>query len=287
MGNVTDNKFNCFIPIEFEKAKSNKPEDKYKNMVFWSMASDNSEDSDGETLEPSGYDIKSFIDRGLINLEHFTTRKGDSKYWIGEPIDAKVKNNKLFIKGKLWEKHPLAQSFWDTIQYMKESGSTRKPGMSIEGTVIERDPVNPKRVTKARINHAAVTMAPKNKNSWLDIVKGEYEDLYVENAPDIKANGGTEYILDFTRDDGTRIRIDKNFNIKVDKAMSAGTETGTDLTGKDTNGAALKKESLKKKMINLQPDFIKSLQVIRKNKEKFSEKSLNIIKNRIKSFLSA
>lgn len=284
-----NNKFNCFIPLEFEKSNSKNKEDRYKNMVFWGMASDNSEDSDGEMLEPSGYDLSGFLAKGMINLEHYTTRKGDSKYWIGEPLDAKIKNNELYVKGKLWEKHPLARSFWDTIQIMKESNSTRKPGMSIEGSVIQRDPNNPKRVLKAKINNLAVTMSPKNSNSWLDIVKGKYEEAYIKPEFDEAANGGAEYILDVTYDNGYRLTIDKDFKIKVQKAMSAGTQTGTELTGKITSGASLKKESVEKKVKNLQKEYIFSAIdfLAKKHKEKsLSDKLLKNLSNNLKIFLN-
>ena len=45
---------------------------------------------------------------------------------------------------------------------MQESGSTRKPGMSVEGKALERDKKNPKRVTKALITNIALTMTPVN-----------------------------------------------------------------------------------------------------------------------------
>lgn len=279
-------RFNCFIPLEFEKASSKKKEDKYKNMVFWSMASDNSEDSDGEMLEPSGYDLSTFLKSGKINLEHFTSRKGDAYYWIGEPIDAKIKNNQLFIKGKLWSEHPLARNFYDVVDIMEKSGSTRKAGMSIEGSVIKRDPNNPKRVLKAKINNVAVTMSPKNSNSFLDLVKGNYDEAYIEPEND-NPNGGGEFILELDRGDGTTLTIDKKFNVKIiKKAITAGSQTGRDLTDVKTSGASLKKESLKKKLIKLEPDFIKSVKWIAANKDKLSDKSLEIIKNKIKSLLS-
>ena len=47
--------------------------------------------------------------------------------------------------------------------------------------------------------------------------------------------------------------------------MSAGHQTGAELIGKQTNGAALKKESLNKKLINLQPELKKSIIVLADN----------------------
>ena len=68
-------------------------------MMVSGMASDNNPDQQGETLEPKGYDFDGFLSDGLINLEHYTTRKGSPEYWIGEPKEAYVKGNEFFIKG--------------------------------------------------------------------------------------------------------------------------------------------------------------------------------------------
>lgn len=77
------------------------------------------------------------------------------------------------MKGKLWEKSPEARAFWDKAIEMKESGSTRKPGMSVEGKALERDKRNPKRVTKALITNIALTMTPVNTKTYLDIEKSK------------------------------------------------------------------------------------------------------------------
>jgi hypothetical protein len=142
-----NNDFNFFTEIDipddvFKASYEEVGEDRYKNMIVYGEASDTSYDADGQSLEPVGFDIKDFISKGLINLEHFPTRKGSSEFWIGEPIDAKVENNKFFVKGKLWEKHPLARKLWDTLLIMKASGSSRRAGYSIEGKTLLKDPKN-------------------------------------------------------------------------------------------------------------------------------------------------
>ena len=53
-------------------------------------------------------------------------------------------------------------------------------GFSIEGQAIERDVLNPKRVLKARITGVAITQCPKNPNTLMNIIKGEYADEFVE-----------------------------------------------------------------------------------------------------------
>jgi len=122
---------------------------------------------------------------------------------------------------------------------MKDSGSNRKLGWSIEGVPLQKDPSNPNRITKALITHVALTWSPKNHNTFADIVKGIQQKDYIELDYDIPADvdylykgvfGGVEYTL--------------NKDFTITKAMEATHETGQQLVGKDTHGAALKAESL-------------------------------------------
>ena len=275
-----EDKFNFFIPVGFEKAEGDDPEKKYDNMIVWGEASDNSEDSDEEILEPSGYDIKDFLKKGLVNLEHYTTRKGSSKYWIGEPIEAKVKGDKFFVKAKLWSKHPEARNFYDTCMIMQESGSTRKPGWSIEGRALQRDPSNPKRILKAKINNIALTFTPKNKNSWADIVKGGQEEDYIEPVNELVDE---LYLYEFEKG-GETYRVNTDFSIE--KAMTAGTETGTQLIGKVTSGASLKKESLEDDLKVIVPQFkiisekFKKGEISKEKYEKIKKSIEEFVKNR-------
>lgn len=236
--------FNFFVEANVDddilkSSAKEKGDKRYKNMIISGLASDNTKDKQGEILEPAGYDFEPFLKTGLINLEHYTSRKGSSRYWIGEPLEAEVKGDKFFIKSKLWEKHPEARAFWDTLIAMRESGSKRRPGYSIEGKAIEKDPINPKRITKATINHCAVTFSPVNSNSWLDIVKGEQKEDFVEHEQ-IAVDGFSPFLLKFEKD-GKIITILPDFSIDIkNKAMDV---------------AAIKpliKESLRKKVLTLQ-----------------------------------
>jgi hypothetical protein len=252
--------FNFFIPLEIdvEKAAVNAEkgsEEWYDNMYIQGVASDNSEDAQGQTLEPSGYEIDRFIKEGFIDYEHFG--KKQASFHIGEPIKGVIKNNQFFLKGKLWSKSQKARDLYDTMDVMKKSGSTRKVGWSIEGKAKQKDPHNPNRILKAVINKCALTFTPINYNTWADIVKGSQDDSFVNyKFNEEEANGGKVYLLDITNPEtGVRVTVDKDFSIKIYKAMSAGSETGRDLTDKPTSGAALKRESLNDKLINLQPSL--------------------------------
>ena len=213
------NEFNFFVDVDipdeiYKAAKDAKGDEKYDNMVIYGRASDSSKDSEGEFMEPSGFEIDDFLKSGLLNLEHFTTRKGDPQYWIGQPIDGFVKNNELFIKGKLWKAHPLARNLWDTCLIMKASGSDRKPGFSIEGKALERHPLNKKRVTKAKINHCAITFTPVNKNSYFDIVKGEQKEDFVKS--EVENPKATNFMFEFEKS-GKKYVVTKDFKVEEKK----------------------------------------------------------------------
>lgn len=205
---------NIDIDPEIQKSNSsNEPldESRYDNMVFSGLASDATEDAEEESLDPNGFVYDRFLKYGLFNLDHLPTRSpiNKSRFWIGEPLDAYVKDGKFFVKGKLWKKSPEARVFWDKVIEMKESGSTRKPGMSVEGKALERNPKNPKRVTKALITNVALTMVPVNPSTYLDIEKSKKFDKTIIDriqAPDTLM----EYELN-----GKVLHIDKDFKISL------------------------------------------------------------------------
>ena len=267
-------KFNFWVEADFEKSQSTMGSpDFYKNMVIWGQASTNDIDLDEEILEPVGYDLSTFLSKGLINYEHLG--KKSALYYIGEPQEATVKDNKLFIKAKLWEKSQTARDLWDTLHIMKASNSTRKIGWSIEGTPLEKDKQNDKRITKARLTHTALTFMPKNANTWAEIVKGEQSEDFValESNNDVLyefEKGGEKYIM--------------KGDLSISKAMTAGHETGTELVGKETSGASLKQESLDgvvKKVVENQDSIIKIANGMLGLEEDMVEKT----KKSIKKFL--
>jgi len=227
--------FNFFMPVEFEKAGEGTS--RYKNMIIGGVASTNDEDLDQEILEPDGFNLNILKTKGTINWEH--QAKNSASNVIGEPIEAEVKNNKLFLKAKLYEKMAKARDAYDTMLGMKESGATRHFGFSIEGTPLQRDPRNPKRITKALITNIALCMLPKNSNTFAEIVKGVQTEDFIKPQYDIPDDIPYLYKGVFGNNEYT---LHKDFTIT--KAMCAGVKTGQQLVGENTSGAALKKESL-------------------------------------------
>lgn len=248
-----DNKFNFWVPLEdqgnyLEKAaKAEKGSDKrYSNMILEGMASNNTKDSEGEVLEPSGYDLTRFLSSGFINFEH--KAKNDPKFLIGEPIDAKIKGEEFHVKGRLYKDSEVARNLWDTLIMMKSSGATRKLGWSIEGRALSRDSFDPKRITKALITGVALTFNPVNTNSYAEICKGGQKEDYVDYQYDFLEKSETsKYIYTFDSD-GCTYGITKSFTVEeIEKDMNT------------SNMAALAPESLDKKVRVLEPNIKKAI----------------------------
>lgn len=232
---VNSSDFNFFVPFsEITKARD---ENGREIMIVEGIASTDDQDADDEILVPDGYILDRFKSMGFINWNHMA--KTDPSKIIGEPIDCYVKDNKFYIKGMLYPDQKQAKDTYNLIQTLKKSGSSRKLGWSIEGKALQRDPNNPKRIIRALITGVAITPTPVNSNTFVDLVKGEQKQDFVDYEFDETANGGQVYILDVVTTDNVRVRVDKNFNIIIGKAMS--TETGRPLI----------KESLDKKLIKL------------------------------------
>lgn len=233
--------FNLFIPASFEIEKGGQ-EGEIKSMRIKGIASTPDKDAQEEILEPGGFILDRLLTQGFINYNH--QAKNDPSFIIGEPEVAKIIPNKgLYLEGKLYNNSSLARSVYELGKVLEEENSDRRLGFSIEGKALERDPSNPKRITKALITGVAVTPTPVNANTIVEICKGNYEDAFVEEYK-YGENGGDEYIIDVTRKNGTRVRVDKELKIVIDKASAQET------------GKVLSKESLEGKLKKL--DFSKS-----------------------------
>jgi len=229
-----ENKFRFHLPLEFSKSKNKEGEEVMK---IKGVASTMDKDTDGEVLDPNGFDTSYLMDYGFLNWHHQT--KTDPNAIIGEPTKAEVKDNKFYIEGDLYPWSPLAKSIYELAKNLKKSGSKRKLGFSIEGKATERDMLNDKFVKKAKITGVAITPMPKNPASFLDVMKGETDGLYeleydTEEEEKVSANGGETYIINITKPNGDRITVDKDFNLTY-KALT--TVTGRALTRESLEGA--------------------------------------------------
>lgn len=171
---ISKDKFNFFVPVELVKGTKTGQE-----MYIKGICSSEVEDSDGETLLPAGFDVSALLATGFLNYNHQAGKTASAI--IGEPTKAEIVNNgkDLYLEGFLYADSDEAKAVYKLAQTLEKNSSKRRLGFSIEGKALEKDPLNPKRITKARITGVAITAMPKNPNTLLSIMKGEYEDAFV------------------------------------------------------------------------------------------------------------
>ena len=265
--------FNFFIPAEiFEKSSVNKDGTVNTDMYISGVASTNDKDLEEETLEPSGYVLEHFLRNGTLNYEHLAKRSPN--FIIGEPTEAYVKDNKMYMKAKLWGNSDVARDTYKKMKELEESGSTRRAGFSIEGKALARDPMNPKRITKALITACAVTFSPVNTNTLASITKGLQKEDYVDPTYETDTED-KEFILEFDNK-GKKYRVGKDFKVYEVLAKSIDTAAVAPMTPESLEGKA--------KNIAL-PEIKKSLDTIMNFKwlwdkdEEFTGKIINLLKN--------
>lgn len=167
-------KINFFVPLSIVKGGEGESSGL---MQLEGVASTSDEDTDRESLNPSGYNLKPFLDYGFVNWNH--KAKDNPGAIIGEPEVAYItEDNKLYVKISLYPDSEKAREVWDLANTIEKNSSKRKLGFSIEGFPKTKDPLNPKKILTADITGLAITPQPKNKNSFAQIVKGEYQKSF-------------------------------------------------------------------------------------------------------------
>lgn len=237
-----EEKFNIFVPFDSIEKATDKKTGKEIMKVGGVISNElTGEDLDGEVLEVGGMDFQKFLTKGFINFHHLATK--DPSSIIGEPVKAYTKDGKAYVEGILYPESEMAQKVYQLAKTLEKSSSTRRLGYSIEGKALLRDPLNPKRIKKSAISGLAITPAPKCDGTELMILKGG--DVQYEKQKD------SEYLIDITDDRGVRWTVDSDLNIekgdRVEKAMVAGSVTGTDTTDQNLTQEPLKKESVEGK----------------------------------------
>ena len=148
-------------------------------MLLGGIASTADEDSDGEFLDPKGFDIKPLLKSGLVNWHH--QAKTNPGTIVGEPTKAEIRKEGLYIETQLYPHSQVACDIWELAKTLAKDSKTRRLGYSIEGRVVQRksdDPMNPdyKKIVKAIITGVAITHQPKNPKTFANIIKGEIDD---------------------------------------------------------------------------------------------------------------
>jgi len=217
---MVEQRFSFWLPASVQKAIN--PETGEEIMRLGGIASTIDKDSDGEELDPAGFDIQPLLTSGTVNWHHQT--KGMPTAIIGEPTKAEIRKDGLYIETDLYPSSQVAQDVWKLANTFEKDSKTRHLGYSIEGKVLKRKSENKKspdynRILKAAITGVAITHMPKNSKTFANIIKGDIGEI---NEDDI-----------------------------FEEALEAGQITGRETTDStDASGASLKTEELDKTIKN-------------------------------------
>lgn len=183
------NNFNFWCPVEISKAIDENTGEEL--MLLGGIASTADEDSDGEFLDPKGFDIQPLLKSGMVNWHH--QAKTCPGTIVGEPTKAEIRKEGLYIETKLYPSSQVARDIWDLAKTLDADSNTRRLGYSIEGRVVSRksnDKTSPdyKKITKAIITGVAITHQPKNPKTFANIIKGEIDDDLEEETEEKKTD---------------------------------------------------------------------------------------------------
>jgi hypothetical protein len=117
-----------------------------------------------EKVVQAGIDYTYFLKYGFFNNDH----KPGFENKIGEPVECRVTKEGLYVKGYLYNNHKVADGVWELAHAMESSGSSRQLGFSVQGKVLRRAG---KTILKCWVQDIAITAAPINTNTWMDVVK--------------------------------------------------------------------------------------------------------------------
>ena len=226
MDNIVDKdgNFRFWYPAKLSKGEDGKH-------YIEGIASTPHEDLQGEKIKQEGLVLDYFLTRGYFNDDHSKETAGK----VGIPTEAKITKDGLYTKGFLLET-PRAKGIWDLAQALEKSGGDRKLGFSVEGKVLERDTKNPRTITKAWIKDVAITAAPINPNTFLDIVKSTASlKAFVAGATEDEARADKE-----EQEDRERMK-------EVDEATKKPTVAQRDVEEKDAIESAKEALDLERK----------------------------------------
>lgn len=154
--------FDCEV---FEKAAPDGKERRIGGIV-----STDHLDRQQEQLLQEGLDFSPFLKSGWFNDNH--SKETDSV--VGYPEKCEMRTLPDGRKGWYVEGYLLkterANKLWELANELQRSGSGRNLGFSVEGSILERDTDNPKKVKKAMVWEVAVTKCPVNDKTALNVL---------------------------------------------------------------------------------------------------------------------
>jgi len=157
--------FSQFTPFDLSKASKDG-----KTYRVEGIASSEDIDESGEIIKQDGLDWSYCLKTGAFNLDH----KNEPKFILGAPTEVYKTTvggvKATAIRGVLYADKPIVKDVFETAKAMESTG-LRRMGFSIEGRVLERDPRNPRIITKAKVLNVSITGNPCNQTATIEMIK--------------------------------------------------------------------------------------------------------------------
>lgn len=163
-----EDKFEVIVPAEISKSADGR----YR---IRGIATTQDFDSQNELVKQEGMDLTPIdAKRGVLNWDHGS----DPTDIIGILDGYTHTKSGLMIEGTLFKKHTKANAIREIMESLGEKDKHRM-GLSIQGSIIRRNDINPKIIEKCRINAVALTMNPVNTKTHVELMKSM-------NAPNLE-----------------------------------------------------------------------------------------------------
>jgi len=145
-------------------------------------------DFQGEDIDQSGIDWEYFRKSGWINYEHQQGMENVVGYpdpdGIEDAVDAEGNPATRLTMWIILDKR--GKEIYDKMKFLQKAGGARQFGFSVEGQALERDHLNPKRITRCRIKNVAITAHPVRDTARVELVKSLASDLAGLSLADIE-----------------------------------------------------------------------------------------------------
>lgn len=251
--------FKFVIPAEIKKGKDGE----------WrvsGVASTSSVDRQGEVIIPEGIDATPIAKgKGFFNWDHDNSPENT----VGVLDSYKKTGAGMFVEGRLFKNHTRAKAVYEIMSSLNK-GDTGRVGMSVEGKVIERDPVNPSIIRRCLIKNVALTMNPVNQDTYADIIKS----MSGEGGVDFESTGEKSQEAVAKSEEATFTPsqvlaiIEKALSIGAGNVQAPADRKGGDALGQESMDKdpkkkmkKLDKQAFKKSMI----DMLDQLQILHPN----------------------
>ena len=166
--------FSLWTSLDLSKADQVDPKD--NKARIGGIISTDTVDLQGDQIMQSGCDWSYFLKRGWFNYEH----KPGAENIVGipkavQPVTLDGGKQATRVEGFLLLDRPRAREVYEAAKAIQKAEEGRAIGFSVEGQVLQRDPTNPKIVTKARILNVSVTAHPVNPDARLEVLARSLE----------------------------------------------------------------------------------------------------------------